>query len=77
MVDQFEEAFTQCQDITKPQQFFECVLGVLQRYDNKLCLIITMRADFFGKCLEQEYGGLAKKIQEYLVTVTPMNWEEL
>ncbi|MFN6478030.1 pentapeptide repeat-containing protein [Nostoc sp. DedQUE07] len=77
VVDQFEEAFTQCQDITKRQQFFECVLGALQRDDNKLCLIITMRADFFGKCLEQEYGGLAKKIQEHLVTVTPMNREEL
>ncbi|MEH2211716.1 nSTAND1 domain-containing NTPase [Nostoc sp.] len=77
VVDQFEEAFTQCQDITKRQQFFKCVLGALQRDDNKLCLIITMRADFFGKCLEQEYGGLAKKIQEHLVTVTPMNREEL
>ncbi|MEH1914578.1 nSTAND1 domain-containing NTPase [Nostoc sp.] len=77
VVDQFEEAFTQCQDITKRQQFFECVLGALQRDDNKLCLIITMRADFFGKCLEQEYGGLAKKIQDHLVTVTPMNREEL
>jgi energy-coupling factor transporter ATP-binding protein EcfA2 len=77
VVDQFEEVFTQCQDITKRQQFFECVLGALQRDDNKLCLIITMRADFFGKCLEQEYGGLAKKIQEHLVTVTPMNREEL
>ncbi|MDZ8188544.1 MAG: pentapeptide repeat-containing protein [Nostoc sp. ChiSLP02] len=77
VVDQFEETFTQCQDITKRQQFFECVLGALQRDDNKLCLIVTMRADFFGKCLEQEYAGLAKKIQEHLVTVTPMNREEL
>ncbi|MHC5596517.1 MAG: nSTAND1 domain-containing NTPase [Nostoc sp.] len=77
VVDQFEETFTQCQDIRKRQQFFECVLGALQRDDNKLCLIITMRADFLGKCLEQEYGGLAKKIQEHLVTVTPMNREEL
>ncbi len=77
VIDQFEETFTQCQDITKRQQFFECVLGALQRDDNKLCLIITMRADFFGKCLEQEYGGLAKKIQEHLVTVIPMNREEL
>ncbi|MEH2340043.1 nSTAND1 domain-containing NTPase [Nostoc sp.] len=77
VIDQFEEAFTQCQDITKRQQFFECVLSALQRDDNKLCLIITMRADFLGKCLEQEYGGLAKKIQEHLVTVTPMNREEL
>ncbi|MFN6560496.1 MAG: pentapeptide repeat-containing protein [Nostoc sp. ChiSLP01] len=77
VVDQFEETFTQCQDITKRQQFFKCLLGALQGDDNKLCLIITMRADFFGKCLEQEYGGLAKKIQEHLVTVTPMIREDL
>ncbi|MEH1816257.1 MAG: pentapeptide repeat-containing protein [Nostoc sp.] len=77
VVDQFKETFTQCQDITKRQQFFECVLGALQRDDHKLSLIITMRADFFGKCLEQEYSGLAKKIQEHLVTVTPINREEL
>jgi len=34
-----------------------------------------MRADFFGKCAE--YGELAQRIQENLVTVTPMTPEEL
>ncbi|MBD2199281.1 MULTISPECIES: nSTAND1 domain-containing NTPase [Calothrix] len=77
VVDQFEEAFTLCQEVTERQKFFECLLGVLQRNDNKLCLVITMRADFFGKCLEQDYGGLSKKIQEHLVTVTPMSRGEL
>jgi hypothetical protein len=43
----------------------------------KLCVILAMRADFFGKCLGQEYSGLAKQIEQYLVTVTPMNREEL
>ncbi|MGF1938239.1 MAG: pentapeptide repeat-containing protein [Nostoc sp. ChiQUE02] len=77
VADQFEEAFTQCQDIIERQKFFECLLGALQRNDNKIFLVITMRADFFSKCLEQEYSGLAKKIQEHLITVTPMNRQEL
>ncbi|MEH1863110.1 MAG: pentapeptide repeat-containing protein [Nostoc sp.] len=77
VVDQFEEAFTLCQDIAKRQQFFECLLGALQRNDNKLCLVITMRVDFFDKRIKQEYGGLAKKIQDNLVIVTPMSREEL
>ncbi|MEQ8385627.1 MAG: caspase family protein [Coleofasciculus sp. A1-SPW-01] len=42
-----------------------------------LTVVITMRADFFGKCAEQDYGGLANRIQENLVTITPMNTEEL
>jgi uncharacterized protein YjbI with pentapeptide repeats len=42
-----------------------------------LCVILAMRADFFGKCLEQDYSGLAQQIQQNLFTVTPMNPEEL
>ncbi|MEQ8974915.1 MAG: caspase family protein [Coleofasciculus sp. C1-SOL-03] len=42
-----------------------------------LTVVITMRADFFGKCAEQDYGGLAHRIQENLVTITPMKTEEL
>ncbi|HAX76296.1 MAG TPA: hypothetical protein DCY88_10755, partial [Cyanobacteria bacterium UBA11372] len=42
-----------------------------------LQIIIAMRADFFGKCVEDDYSGLAQQIQENLVTVTPMNPDEL
>ena len=81
VIDQFEEAFTLCQGTAKQeaerQQFFECLLGALDSTENKLFVVITMRADFLGKCAEQEYAGLAKKIQEHLVTVTPMTFEEL
>jgi WD40 repeat protein len=75
VVDQFEEVFTLCQDKTERQQFFECLLKAGEREDNKLCLVVTMRADFFGKCAE--YGELASQIQQHLVTVTPMTPEEL
>ena len=77
VVDQFEEAFTLCQDVTERQQFFACILNVLNISDRKLCLILGMRADFFGKCLEQEYSGLAKQIEQHLVAVPPMSREEL
>lgn len=77
VVDQFEEVFTLCQDETQRQQFLECLLGALEITENQLCLILTMRADFFGKCAEQDYAGLASIIQEHLVTVMPMNQKEL
>ncbi|BAY87930.1 pentapeptide repeat-containing protein (plasmid) [Calothrix parasitica NIES-267] len=77
VVDQFEEAFALCKDNKERQKFFECLLGDLQQCGDKLCLVLTMRSDFFGKCTEQEYTGLAQQIQQNLVTVTPMTRDEL
>jgi uncharacterized protein YjbI with pentapeptide repeats/energy-coupling factor transporter ATP-binding protein EcfA2 len=96
VIDQFEEVFTLCQNLSDRQQFFACLLGALEliqpsgsngdvnhspdaakTQNLKLSLVLAMRADFFGKCLEQDYGGLAQQIQQNLVTVTPMNREEL
>jgi uncharacterized protein YjbI with pentapeptide repeats/energy-coupling factor transporter ATP-binding protein EcfA2 len=76
VIDQFEESFTLCQDNAERQQFFQCLLEGLAQTE-KLCLILAMRADFFGKCLEQEYSGLAKQIQANMIAVTPMSREEL
>ena len=77
VIDQCEEAFTLCQDLATREKFFECILGALSQTNQKLCLILAMRADFLVKCLEREYSGLAKKIQDNLVTVTPMTEEQL
>jgi len=70
VVDQFEEIFSRCHDDLERQHFFACLLGALAH--KKLCLVITMRADFLGKCTEPEYAGLARYIQKHLVTVEPM-----
>jgi uncharacterized protein YjbI with pentapeptide repeats/energy-coupling factor transporter ATP-binding protein EcfA2 len=75
VVDQFEEVFTLCQNSQERQRFFDCLLTALQRCGRKFCLVLTMRADFFGKCAE--YADLAAKIQENLLTVAPMNRQEL
>ncbi|MFG6104909.1 SUMF1/EgtB/PvdO family nonheme iron enzyme [Leptothoe sp. EHU-05/26/07-4] len=76
VVDQFEEVFTLCQDVSERQRFFQCLLDSLPLTE-KLCLIITMRADFLNKCLEQEYSGLAKQIEQHLVTIPSMSHKEL
>lgn len=76
VVDQFEEVFTLCQDSAERQAFFECLLGALDSTP-QLCVILAMRADFFGKCLEQEYSGLAAQMQQNLVSVIPMTAAEL
>jgi hypothetical protein len=75
-VDQFEEVFTLCQDPFERQQFIHTLLGALAQSD-KLGLIIGMRADFLGKCVEQDYGGLANQIQQHLIAVTPLSQEQL
>ncbi len=89
VIDQFEEVFTLCKGTQQQEEerrrFFECLLGALSQTATNvetgngasLQIIIAMRADFFGKCLEQDYSGLAQQIQENLVTVTPMTPEEL
>ncbi len=77
VADQFEEAFTLCENQAERQQFFECLLGAIREPDAKLCLVLVMRADFFSKCAERDYGGLAAQIEEHLVTVTPMSPQEL
>ena len=82
VIDQFEEAFTLCQDEEERELFFECLLGVTSTSSVKesglnLCIILAMRADFFGKCVERNYSGLGQQIQQNMVTVTPMKPEEL
>jgi hypothetical protein len=77
VIDQFEEVFTLCQDLSEREKFFACLIKALEIGKDKFCLAISMRADFFGKCVEREYGGLAKRIESNLVAVTPMTEAEL
>lgn len=76
-IDQFEECFAPSVDRTERQQFFECILGALERSDRKFCLVLAMRVDFLGKCFEQEYAGLGRAIEANLVAVQPMGRHEL
>jgi energy-coupling factor transporter ATP-binding protein EcfA2 len=83
VVDQFEEAFTLCQDREERRQFFDCLLGnPLEQYSSApLQIIIVMRSDFFDRLTEPESIRLADKINEdavsHLFTVTSMRGSEL
>ncbi|MCG8366599.1 MAG: pentapeptide repeat-containing protein [Pseudanabaenales cyanobacterium] len=77
VIDQFEEVFTRCESIEEREQFFACLMGALAETRDKLCLIIAMRADFVGKCLERQYSGLAQQIQQHMISVMPMESNEL
>ena len=76
-IDQFEEVFTRCENLEEREHFFACLMGALPDVDDKLCLIIAMRADFIGKCLEQDYSGLSQQIQNHIINVLPMGTNEL
>jgi len=78
VIDRFEEVFTLCSDKIERQQFFECLMGAIDRPNSTgLLLTIAMEAEFLSKCFEQEYSGLARQVQSHLVTVTPMTRIEL
>lgn len=77
VIDQFEEVFTRCESDEERSQYFQCLMGALAEARDKFCLIIAMRADFVGKCLAQEYSGLAQRLSDQMVNVLPLNKEEL
>ena len=71
LVDQFEECFTQAEAPAR-HAFLACLLGALDLAADRLALVMTLRADFYAKCAEQEYSGLARRIQDHQVIVQPM-----
>ncbi|MEM6503442.1 MAG: pentapeptide repeat-containing protein [Cyanobacteria bacterium P01_C01_bin.89] len=79
VIDQFEEVFTLCEDGAERSQFFACLMGALQATGDsqKLGLAIAMRSDFVGRCLEHRYSGLAQRVQGGMVSMLPMEPDEL
>ena len=77
VIDQFEEVFTRCEDVEEREHYFHCLMGALSETEQKLCLIIAIRTDFVGKCLEHEYSRLAQQVQQHMISVLPMKPDEL
>ena len=76
VVDQFEEVFTRCGELAERERFFDCLMGALGESD-RLGVVIAMRSDFVGKCLERDYSGLARRVQDSMVSVLPLEPEGL
>lgn len=63
VIDQFEEIFTLCKD-EQARHFFLEVLQTISHTPNRVLLILTMRADFYGRALL--YKPLAETIEGYV-----------
>ena len=72
IADQFEEAFTLCGDDKLRQAFFSALLQAAET--PWLTVILTLRADFFGRVLADE--RLGPRVDRGLVNVLPMTAAE-
>ena len=50
VVDQFEEVYTLCQDDKERTRFIDNLLFPASVRDGRVCILLTMRADFYFKC---------------------------
>ena len=74
-IDQFEQLFTDCQDLSCRKNFIDSITEIAQSEDSSLTLILAMRADF----LEQftAYPQFGRIAQKNIHLVTEMYPEEL
>ncbi|MFE2571210.1 nSTAND1 domain-containing NTPase [Streptomyces mirabilis] len=74
IVDQFEEIFTLCQNPAERARFLDLLLSAHQP-EQRLRVLIAVRADFYGRCAE--HRGLADTLRDANLLAGPMNPAEL
>ncbi len=75
LVDQFEEVFTLCQDEALRRAFIENMIYAASTAGGQTIVVLTLRADFYGKCAS--YTDLAASLADHQDLVGPMTEEEL
>lgn len=75
IVDQLEEIFTLCRDNEDRAQFIEALVGGLRAGTAPITVVVTLRADFYGRC--GDYPELAALLQDHQVVVGAMTSHEL
>ena len=77
VVDQFEELFTQCPPEAEDQRaaFIDNLLYAATIRGGRTLVVITIRADFYGKC--SRYPRLAQVLSDDQELVPPLDGEEL
>ena len=75
LVDQFEEVFTLCHDEAERQAFIDNLLNASTDFTGGAIVILTLRADFYGKCAS--YPQLAAALSDDQFLISPMNETEL
>ncbi|WP_329537955.1 hypothetical protein OG568_57700 (plasmid) [Streptomyces sp. NBC_01450] len=74
IVDQFEEVFTLCQDPAERSRFIGLLLAA-RRPENRLRVLIAVRADFYDRCAQ--LPALADALGNAHLLAGPMNAAEL
>jgi WD40 repeat protein/energy-coupling factor transporter ATP-binding protein EcfA2 len=75
LVDQFEEAFTLCQDETERRRFIRALHGLVGDADGRAAVVLGIRADFYARCAD--HPELAAAMQDNQVLVGPMTQADL
>ncbi|MGH2941267.1 MAG: TIR domain-containing protein [Solirubrobacteraceae bacterium] len=75
VVDQLEEVFTLCSDEREREQFFANLLHAASVRGGQTIVVLTMRADFYGRCAA--YPELAQRTARSLALIGPMDPDEL
>ncbi|MEV2213183.1 helix-turn-helix domain-containing protein [Streptomyces sp. NPDC050997] len=79
LVDQFEEAFAQCQDPEQRRTFFDLLCDLPKLCDTAgepvVHVVLGLRADFYGRCLT--HPGLTAALRATPFLLEPMTESEL
>ncbi len=76
VVDQFEEAFTQCREETECKAFVDNLLTAMEADASvPIKIVIALRADFYAHCAH--YANLREALEKYQAYIGPMNAGEL
>ncbi|MFJ3903678.1 XRE family transcriptional regulator, partial [Streptomyces sp. NPDC090025] len=75
VVDQFEEAFTQCAGERERSGFITQLLTAVQAANSRTRVVLGVRADFYSRCSEQP--ALVEALRDAQLLIGPMNTEEL
>lgn len=74
VVDQFEEVFSACSDEFERTAFVDTLVDAATDPDARVSVVITIRADFYGRC--SEHPALAELLAANNVLVGPMTADE-
>jgi hypothetical protein len=75
IIDQFEELFTQCENITQQSRFIQLITQVAETSTNQLRIIVNLQAEFLSSFLNEPL--LTQLIQTQAVYVPPLAGEDL
>lgn len=74
VVDQFEETFTLCKDLSERKAFIENLLSFAEEENSSARVVITLRADFYHHCFE--YEGLRLTLEKHQANIGAMTADE-